>query len=417
MFISVLSVNHKIAPVEVREKLAFAEKSLNNALNSLTNLPNVNAGVILSTCNRLEIYISSSDENTQNILVDFLANYHATTKNHIEEYLDYFNGESAITHICEVASGLDSLVMGEPQILGQLKDSYNTSKQNKTLDTTLEKFFQHAFLVAKKVRTDTEIGKNPVSVAYCGVKLAEKIFSDFSKQTAILIGAGEMIELAAQHLKNKNIGNIIIANRTKANAEKLTKTYGGTAIGLGSLAENIHKGDIIITSTAAPIPIIGKGMIEASIKKRKHKPIFILDIAVPRDVESQVSELADAYLYTVDDLKSVIDENINSRNQAKIIAQNIIKKQNQIFLNYLESIPKHNLIRNYKNNADEIKNQELTKVLAKLSNEADKLLIAKFADQLTNKLLHKNFINIKQVDNKQVDNCKNCIPKKQQTNE
>jgi glutamyl-tRNA reductase len=412
MFISVLSVNHKIAPVEVREKLAFAEKSLNNALNSLTNLPNVNAGVILSTCNRLEIYISSSDENTQNILVDFLAYYHATTKNHIEKYLDYFNGESAITHICEVASGLDSLVMGEPQILGQLKNAYNISKQNKTLDTTLEKFFQHAFLVAKKVRTDTEIGKNPVSVAYCGVKLAEKIFSDFSKQTAILIGAGEMIELAAQHLKNKNIGNIIIANRTKANAEKLTKTYGGTAIGLGSLAENIHQGDIIITSTAAPIPIIGKGMIEASIKKRKRKPIFILDIAVPRDVESQVSELADAYLYTVDDLKSVIDENINSRNQAKIIAQNIIKKQNQIFLNYLESIPKHNLIRNYKNNADEIKNQELTKVLAKLSNEADKLLIAKFADQLTNKLLHKNFINIKQVDNKQVDNCKNCIPKK-----
>jgi glutamyl-tRNA reductase len=411
MFIAALSVNHKIAPVAVREKLAFAEKSLTTALSSLCNLAEINAGVILSTCNRLEIYISSANQNTQHILTQFLADFHSTTPNNITKYLDYFEHKDALTHICEVASGLDSLVMGEPQILGQLKDAYNISKQNNTLDTTLEKLFQHAFFVAKKVRTDTEIGKNPVSVAFCGVKLAEKIFSDFSKQTAILIGAGEMIELSAQHLKNKNIGNIIIANRTRENAEKLTHKYGGSAIGLKELAEYIHKADIIITSTAAPIPIIGKGMIESAISKRKNKPMFVLDIAVPRDVESQVADLDEVYLYTVDDLKSVIDNNMNARNQAKIVAQSVIQEHNSHFLAYLNSIPKHTIIKHYKHNADAIKEHMLGELLSKINGEENKALIRKFADQLTNKLLHKNFINIKQIDTMQLPSCKNCIPK------
>jgi glutamyl-tRNA reductase len=261
------------------------------------------------------------------------------------------------------------------------------------------------------VRTDTEIGKNPVSVAFCGVKLAEKIFSDFSKQTAILIGAGEMIELSAQHLKNKNIGNIIIANRTRENAEKLTHKYGGSAIGLKELAEYIHKADIIITSTAAPIPIIGKGMIESAISKRKNKPMFVLDIAVPRDVESQVADLDEVYLYTVDDLKSVIDNNMNARNQAKIVAQSVIQEHNSHFLAYLNSIPKHTIIKHYKHNADAIKEHMLGELLSKINGEENKALIRKFADQLTNKLLHKNFINIKQIDTMQLPSCKNCIPK------
>lgn len=414
MLVASLTINHKLAPIEVREALAFSESVIADAINKLITIDGICAGVILSTCNRLEIYISSDENDTTTIkhkLTKFLADYHQLEINFIEKYLIYFSTKDTINHICSVASGLDSMVLGEPQILGQLKTAYKTSKDNQALNSTLEKLFQHAFLVAKKIRTDTEIGKNPVSVAYCGVKLSEKIFTNLNEQTALLVGAGEMIELSSQHLKRKNIKHIIVANRTRKNAEKITSKYGGEAISLAQISKYMHKADILITSTAAPIAIIGKGLIESAMKKRKQKPMFILDIAVPRDVEVEVSQLDGVYLYTVDDLNSVIDENMDNRNQAKEIALQIIGEKTREFMDYLANIKQNDLIKSYNNNANIIKQELLENILKKIEDSATKDLVIKLADQLTSKLLHNNFINIKQGSKEQLNICQKCVPK------
>ena len=300
--IAVLSVNHAKAPVAVRERVAFAPNQLSDKLKELASLDTVEACVILSTCNRAEIYAIINDDQPTEILSDFLANTHDIPRMEIDPYLDYFEDNLALDHICNVACGLDSLVMGEPQILGQLKDAYHGAKEAGTLNKLLEKLFQHAFSTAKKVRTDTQIGSSPVSIAYCAVKLSEKIFADLSEQTVLLIGAGEMIELCAQHLNQKGVNNMIVANRTIENAQKIASEYDAKAISLKQFSSIIHEADIIISSTAASVPIIGKGLIESALKMRKHKPIFMLDIAIPRDIEPQVGQLNDVYLYTIDDL-------------------------------------------------------------------------------------------------------------------
>ncbi len=409
MHIAILSINHKLAGVEVREKIAFNNEEIHLATTKLNAMKDINGSLILSTCNRLEIYISSKNNNElKDILYKFLISFH-NIKDDIYNYLDYFTTITAIKHICKVASGLDSLVLGEPQILGQLKDAYAVAKQNKSLDKVLEKLFQYAFASAKDIRTTTDIGKNPVSIAYCGIKLSEKIFTDISKQNALLIGSGEMIKLSAQYLRQKNINNIVVANRTKENAEKITNKYGGTAVSLKQLPYHLANADIVISSTAASVAIIGKGMIETAIKKRKHKPIFILDIAVPRDVETEVVQLDDVFLYTVDDLKQVINNNTSSRKQAAKIALEIINKKAIDFMNYLNTIPKENLIKKYQQNAEKIKNDAvLNAIKAIKSNKNTKEVIQKLADQLTNKLLHQNLINIKKQE--EINKCFSCIP-------
>jgi glutamyl-tRNA reductase len=312
-----------------------------------------------------------------------------------------------------VASGLDSLVLGEPQILGQLKDAYNIAKKNNQLDKILEKLFQHAFFVAKKVRSETDIGKNPVSIAYCGVKLSEKIFSDIHKQTALLIGAGEMIELSAKHLAQKNVKQIIIANRTAQNAQKIVDDLSVPTkiIALGQLSDYFYQADIVISSTAAPIAIIGKGLVERSIKKRKHKPIFILDIAIPRDVEAEVAELNDVFLYTVDDLKQVVRDNEQSRNAAKQLAINKINELNQEFIEFFANLNNQEIIKNYYQSANNIKISLIASALKDLQTNDVDIVINKLADQLTNKLLHQNLTNLKALDNEALKQCHNCIPK------
>lgn len=411
MHIAILSVNHKLAPIAVREKIAFTGSQVEDGCNILCNNPQINACIILSTCNRLEIYVSSSNSNNiKNMLADFLTDYHKIGRDGISQYLSYFENNNAIEYICKVASGLSSLVLGEPQIFGQLKSAYKAAKVNNTLDKALDKVFQHVFSTAKRVRTDTNIGKHPISIAYCGVRLSEKIWSDISQQTAILVGSGETIELSAQHLTKKNIKHLIIANRTRPNAEKITKKYGGFAIDLTQLTDYIHQADILISSTASPIAIIGKGMIENAIKRRKHKPMFILDLAVPRDIEPETGDLEDVYLYTVDDLNQVINDNFNNRGRSVEAALDIIRKQNKIFNNYLQNIPSQNLIGDYIKNAEIIKQNAVKEAIKGIkNNDNPEKIIKKLADQLTNKLLHKNLINIKQQED--INKCSSCIPK------
>jgi len=409
--IAILSVNHQLAPVEVREKVAFASGELDNALGHLNNTDGIKACAILSTCNRAEVYAIVDADNTQEILSDYLANTHNIQRAELDPYLSYFEDDDAVAHICHVATGLDSLVLGEPQILGQLKDAYHAAKEAGTLNKLLEKLFQHAFSTAKKVRTDTEIGSSPVSVAYCAVKLSEKIFADLAEQTVLLIGAGEMIELCAQHLSQKGVRNMIVANRTVENAEKIASLYGAKAVSLKQFSNVIHEADIIISSTAASVPIIGKGLIETALKLRKHKPMFMLDIAIPRDIEPEVSQLDDVFLYTVDDLQQVVNDNIGSRQKEKALAEEIIIGQNKKFDDWLATLPHEQIVQSYRQSAYHIKNAAVEAALKKLKKGGDSAaIITQLADQLTNKLLHTPFSNIKQVSQEQLTQCEGCVP-------
>ncbi|HIE78841.1 MAG TPA: glutamyl-tRNA reductase [Candidatus Thioglobus sp.] len=409
--IAILSVNHQTAPVEVREKVAFSDKELNTALINLNQNDNVDSCAILSTCNRSEVYAVINSNNPKNILGDYLSDTHNIKRQELEPYLSYYEGSDAIEHICHVATGIDSLVLGEPQILGQLKDAYHAAKEASTLDKLLEKVFQHAFSTAKKVRTDTNIGSSPVSVAYCAVKLSEKIFSDLSQQTVILIGAGEMIELCAQYLNQKDVKRMIIANRTVDNAKKIASKYNAQSTSLKQFSSIIHEADIIISSTGASVPIIGKGLIETALKLRKHKPIFILDIAIPRDVEPEVSQLDDVFLYTVDDLKQVVDNNLSNRLKEKSLAEKVISEQNMHFFQWLKSLPNEQVVQSYRESANFIKQKTVDNALKKLKNGSDsESVIMELADQLTNKLLHSPFQNIKQNSLEQLNQCEGCVP-------
>ena len=311
--IAILSVNHQIAPVAIREKVAFAHGELAPAISSLLSLKEIKGCVIFSTCNRSEIYVSHDSKNIRDVLIKFLASSHGIDHHSLIEYVSYYEENEAVQHICNVACGLESLVLGEPQIFGQLKDAYQLSKNESALDKILEKLFQHVFKIAKKVRTDTNIGSSPVSVAYCAVKLSEKIFTNLSSQTVLLIGAGEMIELSAQHLSKRGVRKMIFANRTIENAQPIAIKHDAEAISLKSLSENLHRADIVISSTAAPIPIIGKGLIETVLHQRKHKPMLLIDLAIPRDIEPEANQLEDVFLYSVDDLQQIAYSNIEER--------------------------------------------------------------------------------------------------------
>ncbi len=410
--IAILSVNHQLAPVEVREKVAFAPKELSSALQTLQAIQGIEACVILSTCNRSEIYAIANHDNPQALLSQYLADTHQIPLGELQPFLSYFQDDEAIEHICHVATGLDSLVLGEPQILGQLKEAYHVAKDANTLNKLLEKLFQHAFSTAKKVRTDTQIGSSPVSVAYCAVKLSEKIFTDLSEQTVLLIGAGEMIDLCAQHLSEKGVESMIVANRTLENAQKIAKQYQAQAISLKQFSSVIDQADIVISSTAASVPIIGKGLIESALKQRKHKPMFMLDIAIPRDIEPEVGQLDDVYLYTIDDLQQVVSDNLDNREKEKTLAQEIIKKQNLVFNQWLETLPNEQVVQTYRLSAYEVKQQTLEQALKKLNAGTDaESVLTMLADQLTNKLLHTPFQNIKGADTTQLSKCEACVPK------
>ncbi|MBT4587420.1 MAG: glutamyl-tRNA reductase, partial [Gammaproteobacteria bacterium] len=353
--IAILSVNHQIAPVAIREKVAFAHGELAPAISSLLSLKEIKGCVIFSTCNRSEIYVSHDSKNIRDVLIKFLASSHGIDYHSLIEYVSYYEENEAVQHICNVACGLESLVLGEPQIFGQLKDAYQLSKNESALDKILEKLFQHVFKIAKKVRTDTNIGSSPVSVAYCAVKLSEKIFTNLSSQTVLLIGAGEMIELSAQHLSKRGVRKMIFANRTIENAQPIAIKHDAEAISLKSLSENLPRADIVISSTAAPIPIIGKGLIETVLHQRKHKPMLLIDLAIPRDIEPEANQLEDVFLYSVDDLQQIANSNLEERLKEKVIAKKIINAKSVDFIEWANNIPNEEIIKNHRRQANLLK--------------------------------------------------------------
>ena len=394
--IAVLSISHQLAPVEIREKVAFASSELSSAISNLLSIEDIRACVIFSTCNRSEIYVSHNSKNISDVLLKFLASTHAINQLSLIEYVSFFESNDALDHISKVACGLESLVLGEPQILGQLKDAYQVSKTQGALDKILEKLFQHVFKTAKKVRTDTNIGSSPISVAYCAVKLSEKIFTNLENQTVMLIGAGEMVELSAQHLSKRGVKDIIFANRTLENAQPIAIKHNAEAIALKSLSENLHRADIVISSTAAPIPIIGKGLIETVLLQRKHQPMLLIDLAIPRDIEPEVNQLEDVFLYTVDDLQQIANSNLEERLKEKVDAEKIIKLSSIEFMEWINNIPNEEVIKNYRRQANLLKDELLQIAIIKLKSGSNPdLVVEELADKLTNKLLHQSLEKIK----------------------
>ncbi len=402
--IAILSVNHQIAPVAIREKVAFAQGELAPAISALLSLKEIKGCVIFSTCNRSEIYVSHDSNNIRDILIKFIASSHGVDHHSLIEYVSYYEENEAVQHICNVACGLESLVLGEPQIFGQLKDAYQLSKNESALDKILEKLFQHVFKTAKKVRTDTNIGSSPVSVAYCAVKLSEKIFTNLSSQTVLLIGAGEMIELSAQHLSKRGVKNMIFANRTIENAQPIAIKHNAEAISLKSLSENLHRADIVISSTSAPIPIIGKGLIETVLHQRKHKPMLLIDLAIPRDIEPEANQLEDVFLYSVDDLQQIANSNLEERLKEKVIAKKIINDKSVDFIEWANNIPNEELIKNHRRQSNLLKDELLQIALRKLKSGSNPdLVVEELADKLTNKLLHKTLENLKKPNSLKTD--------------
>ena len=389
MTLLTLGINHKTAPVEIREKVAFAAENLARALKELISQEAVNEAAILSTCNRTELYCSLNSTD-RDVLINWISQFHDVKHDDLAPYVYTYANNEAVQHILRVASGLDSLVMGEPQILGQIKDAYAHATDAGAIGQQLNRLFQHTFSVAKEVRTNTAIGSNPVSVAFAAVSLAKQIFSNLSEHTALLIGAGETIELVARHLKEQGIRKMIVANRTVERAQVLASQFDGEAIPLAEMPDRLVDADIVISSTASQLPILGKGAVESALKQRKHKPIFMVDIAVPRDIEPEVNKLRDVYLYTVDDLHEVIEENRKSRQAAAEEAEEIIENQVEHFMGWLRSLDSVDIIRSFRTQA-ELKRDACVKQAERqlAAGKEPQEVMKELARSLTNKLIHE----------------------------
>ncbi len=397
MSILALGLNHHTAPVDIRERAAIAEGKLGDALATLRNVGAVNEAAIISTCNRTEIYCGMDHEDT-GAVVEWMHHYFELRDQGFEPYLFHHSDREAVRHLMRVCSGLDSMVLGEPQILGQIKRAYRDADENGTLGKELSTLFQTAFSVAKQVRSDTAIGNSPVSVAFAAVSLARQIFTDLSKQSALLIGAGETIQLAARHLKTAGIGTIRIANRTIERASVLAEEVGGTAIELKDMPQALPQSDIIISSTASTLPILGKGAVQRALKERKFRSQLIVDIAVPRDVEQEVNDLDGVFLYTVDDLQEVIEENRQSRQEAAYEAEQIVSAQVDLFMRKLQSLSAKDSILAYRAQVDDIRAQALDKSLKQLRAGQDpEMILNQLAHSLSNKIMHKPTARMRQA--------------------
>ena len=343
MSLLALGINHKTAPVALRERVTFSPETLNHAIESLRQQPLVQAGVVLSTCNRTELYLSMEQpedvppQDLHKQIVDWLCAYHKLSPDEVNKSLYWYQDNDAVNHLMRVASGLDSLVLGEPQILGQVKKAYTESQREQSMSADLERLFQKTFSVAKRVRTETDIGASAVSVAFAACTLARQIFESLSEVNVLLVGAGETIELVARHLREHKVRHMMIANRTRERAQALADEVNAEVITLPEIDERLAQADIIISSTASPLPIIGKGMVERALKARRNQPMLFVDIAVPRDIEPEVGKLASAYLYSVDDLHSIIQSNLAQRKAAAVQAEHIVQQESANFMAWLRA--------------------------------------------------------------------------------
>ncbi|WP_133501189.1 glutamyl-tRNA reductase [Cognatilysobacter terrigena] len=382
----VIGLNHATAPVDVRERVAFAGDALNGALDELRAMPTVNEVALLSTCNRTELYAETADDGAS------LADWLATRSNvgpDLHAYLYRHGDADAVRHLFRVATGLDSLVLGEPQILGQVKDAWATARAAGTLGNRLDRLFQHAFTTAKRARTDTRIGANPVSVASTAVKLAQESFAPLDTSTVLLIGAGETIELAARHLVQAGTKRLLVANRTLAHAQDLAQRHGGYALPLADLDKHLAEADIVISATASREPILHATHVQAALAARRRRPMLLLDLAVPRDVAADVAQLSDVFLYPVDDLERAIEDNRRSRREAADEAEAIVELQVARFREKLDASSRTEPVKRIRTHGEVARADVLAKAKQQLAAGVSPEDALEFlAHTLTNRLLH-----------------------------
>lgn len=379
-------INHHTAPLSVREQVVFHAENLIEALRDLVDRQPVKEAAIISTCNRTEIYCGSEEPPAA---VDWMAGYHRLKPQQIEPYLYQLPQEKAVKHVFRVASGLDSMVLGEPQILGQFKEAVRTAQAAGTLGLLLNKLFQRTFAVAKTVRSETEIGAATVSMASAAVNLASHIYPSIGEQSVLFIGAGEMIELCATHFAAHHPRRMTFANRTLERAQQLADRFRGRTITLNDLSSQLAVHDIVVSSTASPLPIIGKGLTESALKARKHRPMLMFDLAVPRDIEGEVGRLDDVFLYTVDDLGKIAREGMDARQNAVAQAEVIIENQVTDFMHWLGNRELVPTIRALRDSAERARRHELKRALRRLARGEDPhVVLEQLSRGLTAKLLH-----------------------------
>lgn len=379
-------INHHNAPLVVREQFAFAPESLSEALRDLKARPGIEEAAILSTCNRTEVYCNTYEPDRA---IAWLANYRHYNDTAYQSYLATWPDEFAVRHAFRVASGLDSMVLGEPQILGQLKQAVRCAEQAGTLGVLLHKLFQRSFSIAKAVRTQTEVGAHTVSMTAAAVKLAERIYPSISGQSVLLIGAGEMIEAAATHFAAKHPKALTVANRTLERGRELVRRFRGNAILLSDLPAHLAEHDIIVTCTSSSLPIVGKGLIERALKVRKHRPLFIVDLAVPRDVEPEVQELDDVFLYSVDDLGDIVRQGVANREASVREAEAIITSGVEDFLRWVQSRNAVPAIRALRESVENSRQAELDQAVRRLERGEDpRAVLEALSYGLSNKFLH-----------------------------
>jgi len=394
-----VGVNHKTTPVEIREKLAFTKGKIEESVDRLLNFPDIIEHTILSTCNRVEIYARVNGQNSAiQSIKQFICDFHGLSAVQLEEHFYSYSNEAAIEHLFRVSSSLDSMILGEAQILGQVKDAYSLAKDLRSTGLVLNQLFEKAFSIAKKVREETGIAERSVSISSAAVELAQKIFDDLENHTVMLVGTGEMAELAAKHLISYGVKTVYVTSRTYERAANLARTLNGSALDFEAFKNELYRADIVITSTSASSFIITKDMVEKAIHERKNKPIFFIDIAVPRDIEPDVNDLENVYLYDIDDLHVVVSANMKEREKESENAMHLISQEVNKFNNWLGTLDAVPTIVEIRKRVENIGNQEMERTLKKIPHlsEEDKKIIYQMKNSMINKILHKPTIKLKQ---------------------
>lgn len=395
MSVLALGVNHKTAPVQFRERVVFPSAELPDALRELRACDGVREAAILSTCNRTDLYCGVESQASDSV-AQWLRRYHGLSDRELRPHLYVHRSHSAVRHVMRVASGLDSMVLGEPQIFGQVKAAYAEAHRQGTVGAILGKLFQHTFSVAKRVRTDTAIGASPVSVAFAAVTLARQIFGRLEPHTALLIGAGETIELAARHLARYGLGRMIVANRTIENAHRVAAVFGGYAIALNEIPLHLAEADIVVASTGSPDTLVSMAQVEAALEARKRQPMFMVDVAVPQDIDPAAGRLEGVFLYTIDDLHQVIEEGRRSREEAARQAEEIIERQVEQFMGWLGTRDVADTIREVRRGAESTRDTVLERARRQIASGVPPEEVLQYlAHTLTNKLLHAPTVHIR----------------------
>ncbi|HBW84635.1 MAG: glutamyl-tRNA reductase [Gammaproteobacteria bacterium] len=404
MALLLVGINHTTATIDLREKVAFPPAIISDALGCLMELEAIAEAVIVSTCNRTEIYVDSIGDPTPETdsqvsdVIDWLSRYHDLDSEDLRHSCYFYEGDNVVRHLMRVSCGLDSMILGEPQIFGQIKSAFALSKDLEMVGAALGRAFQGAFTIAKEVRTETAIGESPVSVAYAAVVLADRIFSDLPSLSVLLIGAGRTIELVARHLAERGVRSLVVANRTLDNALEIANRFDASGALLSDIPEKLVEADIVVSSTNSQLPLLGKGAVERALKARRHKPMLLVDLAVPRDIEQEVGQVADAYLYSIDDISEVIEDSQKSREEAAEQAHSIIERGVEEFRKQVKSLNAVNTLKAFRKKAETIRTFELDKARKAIRKGEDAdAIVENMARNLTSKLIHSPSVQMKRA--------------------